>query len=300
MIDFMEQIFVSVGLVLFGLIIGSFNGAMVWRLRARQLEEDKAAGEHVPKKEYDRLKKLLRPSLADDRSMCLHCHHQLAWYDLLPLVSWVLLRGKCRYCHHKIGSMEPLIELGTATFFLVSYLAWPFDLTNGLALADFVLWLVIGDGLIILFAYDARWFLLPNRVVFPLIGLAAVSAALQIIQAESIVSAAISLIVSILILSGLYYFLYVLSKGQWIGFGDIKLGLVLALVLADWPLAFLALFLANLIGCLVVLPGLVAKKLKRTSHVPFGPMLIAAYFIVGLFGPAIITWYFGAFSFSLL
>jgi prepilin signal peptidase PulO-like enzyme (type II secretory pathway) len=296
MIDFMEQIFVSVGLVLFGLIIGSFNGAMVWRLRARQLEEDKAAGERVSKKEYDRLKKLLQPSLAEDRSMCLHCHHQLAWYDLLPLVSWVSLRGKCRYCHHKIGRMEPLIELGTAAFFLVSYLAWPFDLTNGMILANFVLWLVIGNGLIILFAYDARWFLLPNRIVFPLIGLAAVSAVLHIIQAEPVGPAIISLVASCLILSGLYYFLYKVSNGQWIGFGDIKLGLVLALVLADWPLAFLTLFLANVIGCLVVLPGLLTKKLKRTSHVPFGPMLIAAYFIVGLFGPAIITWYFSTFS----
>jgi prepilin signal peptidase PulO-like enzyme (type II secretory pathway) len=296
MIDFMEQIFVSVGLVLFGLIIGSFNGAMVWRLRARQLEEDKAAGERVSKKEYDRLKKLLQPSLAEDRSMCLHCHHQLAWYDLLPLVSWVSLRGKCRYCHHKIGRMEPLIELGTAAFFLVSYLAWPFDLTNGMILANFVLWLVIGNGLIILFAYDARWFLLPNRIVFPLIGLAAVSAVLHIIQAEPVGPAIISLVGSCLILSGLYYFLYKVSNGQWIGFGDIKLGLVLALVLADWPLAFLTLFLANVIGCLVVLPGLLTKKLKRTSHVPFGPMLIAAYFIVGLFGPAIITWYFSTFS----
>lgn len=291
----MEQVIICVGLGLFGLIFGSFSGATVWRLRARQLQEDKKAGEPVDKKEFRNLKKLLGVSTKTDRSICLHCHHQLAWYDLLPLVSWLQLMGKCRYCQQPIGWMEPLIEFAAALFFVVSYLFWPGGLHTNLVMVQFILWLIIGVGLIILFAYDTRWFLLPNKVIFPLIGLAAISGLLHIFNAPSISDAMISMIFATAIISGLYYVLYMISKGAWVGFGDVKLGLILAFVLADWRLAFLTLFLANIIGCIVVLPGLVTKQLGRYSHVPFGPMLIAAYFIVGLFGVRIIDWYLAVF-----
>jgi leader peptidase (prepilin peptidase)/N-methyltransferase len=78
---------------------------------------------------------------------------------------------------------------------------------------------------------------------------------------------------------------------MWIGFGDVKLCLGLALLLADWRLAFIALFAANLIGSLAVLPGLMMKKLKGNSHVPFGPLLIAGFLVAGLFGIHILDWY---------
>lgn len=289
----MEQILIILGLGVLGLIVGSFGGATVWRLRARQLKEDKAAGEEVNKAEFSRLHKLLGKSVAADRSVCLHCHHQLLWYDLLPLVSWLALRGKCRYCRKPIGTLEPLIEIGMAVFFVVSFLVWPVPWEAALSHAEFSLWLIVGAGLIILFAYDVRWFLLPNRVVFPLMVPAALIALIHISRAEDIVHAVVNLVIAGVILSGVYYMLYIVSRGAWIGFGDVKLGIILALVLGEWQLAFLTLFLANIIGCLVVLPGLLTGKLKRTSHVPFGPMLIAGFFVVGLFGNAIIDWYLG-------
>lgn len=287
----MDQILIFTALSLFGLALGSFSGATVWRLRAQQLEEDKKEGEKVDKKEYDQLKKLLGKSVGNDRSMCLHCHHQLVWYDLLPLISWVMLRGKCRYCHKPIGYMEPLIELGTAAFFVISYVVWPVPFSSPLELTGFVLWLAIGVGLIILLAYDMRWFLLPDKIMFPLMGLAAIFALLQFIPSEQKSVDFMSLILAATVLSGLYYAIYVISRGQWIGFGDVKLGLVLALVLGQWQFAFMTLLFANLIGCLIVLPGLLARKIQRSSHVPFGPMLILAYFIVGLFGHSILAWY---------
>lgn len=296
MIKIMEITLIITGLILAGLIVGSFNGATVWRLRARQLKEDKKFGEKVDKKEYDQLKNLLGKSVSNDRSMCLHCHHKLEWYDLIPLFSWVQLRGKCRYCHKPIGYMEPLIELGTAGFFLLSYLFWITPLETVFDWTNLVLWLVVGCGLIILLAYDTRWFLLPNRVTYPLFILSGIVALLRIATSSDAVSSLIDVILAVSILSGFYYVLYVVSKRQWIGFGDIKLGLVLALMLGNWQLAFLTLFLANLIGSFIVLPGLLAKKLERTSHIPFGPMLIVAYFISALFGEAIILWYFGIFA----
>jgi prepilin signal peptidase PulO-like enzyme (type II secretory pathway) len=294
MIMLMEQIWIYVGLVLFGLCLGSFAGASVWRLRARQLEEDKAEGEKVDAKEYKQLKQLHSINKLKDRSRCLHCGHELAWYDLLPLVSWLSLKGKCRYCRTPIGRFEPLIELGVAAFFTLSYVLWPHDLSTTLAVTQFILWLAAGVGLAILFAYDLKWFLLPNSVMFSVIGISAVSAIVVLLQAQDVFAALVSIFGSIFILSGLYLLIYVISKGQWIGFGDIKLGLALALLLADWSLALLALFAANLIGCLIVIPGMLAGKITRTTHIPFGPLLILGMVVAAFAGDYIIGMYFSS------
>lgn len=179
-------------------------------------------------------------------------------------------------------------------FFVVSFVYWPHALSSWIEIAQFLLWLIGGFGLSVLLAYDAKWFLLPNKVVFPLIGIAAASAVLTLLNSSDVVVTLYGIATSCLILSGVYYLLYVVSKGEWIGFGDIKLGLVLALLLADWRLAFLTLFLANVIGCLVVIPGMLSKKLTRKSHVPFGPMLIVAWAVAGLFGERLIDWYMQA------
>jgi leader peptidase (prepilin peptidase) / N-methyltransferase len=289
----MEYSIIGVMLAVVGLLLGSFAGASVWRLRARQLVEDKAEGEPVDAKELKKLKKISSRRVKDDRSQCLSCGHQLAWYDLVPLFSWTLLRGRCRYCRTPIGWFEPVIELATAAFFVVSYLAWPVELQGIVPIASFVLWLISGVGLIILFSYDAKWFLLPNRVMFPVIGIAGVSAVLHVVTSPEPLISLLSVLAGCGILSGLYFALYVLSKGAWIGFGDIKLGLALALLLADWKLALLALFLANVIGCIVVLPAMLSRRLTRYSRVPFGPMLIVGALVAGLWGNAIISWYLG-------
>jgi len=274
--------------------MGSFAGATVWRLRARQLKEDKADGEKISEKEYKKLLPLTKASPLQDRSQCLHCGHTLAWYDLLPLVSWMSTKGKCRYCHEKIGTFEPLIEISTAVFFVASYVLWPATLTAGGDIALFVLWLVAGVLLAILFAYDAKWFLLPNKVMFPLIAVASIAAFLQVMMSPDAVGVLINILLASFILSGLYLVLWLISKGQWVGFGDVKLGLALALLLADWQLAFIALFAANLIGCLIVIPGMLSGKLTRKTRVPFGPLLILGGVITFLLGGPITEWYMTA------
>ena len=93
-----------------------------------------------------------------------------------------------------------------------------------------------------------------------------------------------SVLGSTLILSGLYYVIYKFSKGKWVGGGDWQLALGLALLLADWRIAFMALFAANFIGCLIVIPAMAMKKLKRNSRVPFGPLLIAGSFVALITG----------------
>lgn len=271
-------------LVLVGLCLGSFSGAMVWRLRARQLAIDRSRHEAYDKEEYEQLKKLTKATVIHDHSQCLHCSYRLRWYDLVPLISWISLRGRCRQCRKPIGHLEPLIELGVASLFVASYALWPYQLGTGLEVTQFVVWLVAGVGLAILFAYDAKWLLLPDKVNVAVIGLGLVSAILVVLRSSDIAGTIISIVASVGILSGMYFVLYLISRGKWIGFGDIKLGLGLALLLADWRLAFIALFAANLIGCLVVLPQMLRGKLKRSAHVPFGPLLIVGTVIAQLVG----------------
>lgn len=293
MIVLMEKVVIYLALVLFGLCLGSFAGAMVWRLRARQLVTDKADHEEYDRDEYKRLKKLTTSKTINDRSMCLHCSYELRWYDLIPLVSWVSLKGKCRQCHAPIGYLEPLIELGTMLFFVLSYTFWPYPLDTTLETFRLIIWLVAGVGLAMLFSYDTKWFLLPDKVNLTVIGLGVASATVVILQSADRLGTLLTITVGAVILSGLYLVLYVVSRGRWIGFGDIKLGLGLALLLADWRLAFVALFAANLIGCLFVIPAMLSGKLQRDSHVPFGPLLILGFVIAQLAGAYLVETFLG-------
>jgi len=287
----MEQFIVYLALVLVGACLGSFAGATVWRLRARQLEVDKAQKEPYDHKEYQRLKKLLGKNALSDRSQCLECGYALKWYDLIPIVSWVSLKGKCRSCRHSIGRFELLMELGVAAFFVLSYMFWPGGVQTGLEIAHLGLWLAAGVAMAILFAYDLKWFLLPDGATIALgvIGLAIVGVSAA--ETQDFAGTLLTALGAVAILGGLYAALYVLSKGQWVGFGDVKLGAVLALLVVDWQLAGVALFLANLVGCLIVIPALASKKLKRTSRVPFGPMLIVGAVLAWFIGWHILDWY---------
>lgn len=286
----MEKIIIYFALTLGGLCLGSFAGATVWRLRARQLADEKGDGEKVNQKEYDKLKKLNR-SLLSDHSVCLSCGYKLKWYDLVPLISWAVLGGRCRKCRKSIGNFEPLMEIGVAAFFVFSYAFWPYPLYTSLEITRLLIWLLSGVGLAILFGYDKKWSILPDTINYLVIILGAISATLVVIGVTDRTAALVSIVGAVAVLSGLYWVIYVVSKGLWIGFGDVKLCLGLALLLADWKLAFIALFSANLIGSLIVIPGLIMKKLKGDSHVPFGPLLIAGFIVAGLFGNNIINWY---------
>jgi prepilin signal peptidase PulO-like enzyme (type II secretory pathway) len=288
----MEQTIVIIGLALLGLVMGSFAGASLWRLRARQLVEDKADGEEVDKKEFKMLEPLSKVRLSTDRSQCLHCGHRLKWYDLLPLFSWTATGGKCRYCHKKIGRFEPIIEIGVAVFFVASYIFWPEMIQSMPQMAYFILWLIAGVLLAILFAYDLKWTLLPNRVMFPLIAVGALAAAFNVFGSLDPIGTLVNIIIAVFLLSGMYLILWLVSKGQWIGFGDVKLGLALALLLGDWKLAFIALFAANLIGCLIVIPGMLSGKLTRKTRVPFGPLLILGAVVAAWWGNVVLAWYF--------
>ncbi len=146
-------------------------------------------------------------------------------------------------------------------------------------------------GLVTLSVYDFKWFLLPNPLVFALIGLGIVKTVIDLSQTGFMIQDILSVLYACGLLSGLYYLIYVASHHEWVGFGDVKLGLALALLLADWKLAALTLFLANAIGTLIFLPLMLGGKIKRQARIPFGPLLISGWFLAGLFGPQIVAWY---------
>lgn len=287
----MNEFIVYLALVLVGACLGSFAGATVWRLRARQLVVDKKNKEPYDHKEYKRLKKLTVKKPWQDRSQCLECGYELKWYDLIPIVSWLSLGGKCRSCKHPIGWFEPLMEIGMVAFFVLSYLLWPGGVQTGLEIAHFSLWLAAGVAMAILFAYDAKWYLLPDGVTISLavIGLAIVGVSAA--ESQDIGGTLLTALGAVGVLGGLYAVLFAVSQGRWVGFGDVKLGAALGLVLVDWQLAIIALFMANLIGCLIVIPLLATKKVQGNSHIPFGPMLIAGAVIAWLVGWRILEWY---------
>lgn len=284
---------IYVALILVGAVLGSFAGATVWRLRARQLVHDKKNKQQVDVKEYKKLEGLAKTKLSKDHSHCLHCGYALKWYDLVPIISWISLRGKCRHCHKPIGYFEILIELGMIAFFVLSYIFWPFELTTGLEITRFILWLIAGVIMAMLFAYDAKWFLLPDKLTIALAVIGVGTITIAAIQSGNPMMTIATGLGAVAILGGLYLVLFAASRGKWVGFGDVKLGAALALLLIDWQSALIALFLANVIGCLVVIPFLVTGKLKRTSHVPFGPLLIAGTIAAQFLSPLIVSFYIG-------
>ena len=290
-----------ISIFIFGLVIGSFLCAQVWRIRARQLVYDKEFGELYDKKELSRLKSIIKP-LKSDRSICLKCKHCLSWYDLIPLLSWIFLRGKCRYCKKPIGFLEPFMELVTASLFLsLSILFLNSGQVEALAIMKLLFWLVAASLMMILFVYDMKWCLLPLRINYALIIVACVYQGIFLMLGDShvIIEKIISLIGGVAVTSGLYGLMYYFSKGQYIGMGDVILCFGLSIMLGSFESSFMYLFLANLTGCVVSLPLLMTKKINRKSHISFGPYLIFATFITLFFEKNIIEFIYNITSMAL-
>ena len=269
-------------LAVFGLVMGSFVNALVWRVYMQEKRETKKAKSSDPSRN--------EISITKGRSMCPHCHHTLAAGDLVPVFSWLFLRGKCRYCHKSIGWQYPLVELATSLLFVLSYLFWPLD-WNSVGIVNFIAWLVLITGFMALLVYDIRWMLLPNRIIYPLLIFALIIALYNIAIADDPVNLLTNIALSVAISGGIFYLIFQFSNGRWIGGGDVKLGALIGLVLMSPTQAFLVLLLASLRGTMVILPGLLLKKVTPSSRIPFGPFLIVAAILLKLFGESLIAWY---------
>ena len=135
----------------------------------------------------------------------------------------------------------------------------------------------------VLTVYDLRWFLLPNKVVFPLIGLAVVQV-LVVAVYEGEIKQLLLAISGAVVIAGIFYALFRGSNGTWIGGGDVKLGIVLGLLAGGFVEAFLLLFVASVAGMVAALPLIVQGKANRKTHLPFGPFLIVGLIVKTEFG----------------
>jgi len=247
----MTGIFLFIG----GLLLGSFINMIVWR---------------IP-----------NSITLKGRSLCVHCLHTLAWIDLIPVVSFLLLRFKCRYCLQKISWRYPLLELATAVALMFVWVARPQFFSAPLEI--FFAVLVVGV-LITLFVIDYEYQIIPDVITLPAI---AVFMILQIARGTQVGS----LLFAALLAGGFFAAQYVFSKGRWIGDGDIRLGILMGVILG-WPYVLAALIIAYVLGAGIGLVFIGLGKAKLSSKTPFGTYLAASTFIALFYGSQLIDWYF--------
>lgn len=269
-----------VALILFvlGLACGSFVNALVWRLH------EQAKGKATKAK--------ADLSILRGRSQCPECGHRLSALDLVPLLSWLMLRGKCRYCKKPISAQYPIVELLAALTFAGSYVFWPQVVhLNGQWLLLYT-WLVASVGLLALAVYDLRWMLLPSRILYPTLLVAAAGRLAYILAYQPHRAHAFVLwLGSLAVASGVFWLLFTVSQGKWIGFGDVRLGLITGTLLADPAKALAMIFIASLIGSLAVVPSLSKGQKTLASRLPYGPFLISSTALLVVFGDQLIDWY---------
>lgn len=261
-------LFLKMTIFLLGMAWGSFLNCVILRLKKGQ-------------------------SFFGGRSRCPHCLHNLSWKDLIPVVSFLWLRGRCRYCGKKISWQYPLVELATGFLsvlvldYLLSVLG--FELFSFGFLLSFLLLVSICCFFLIIFVYDLKYYIIPNRIIYPAIVLGFFYLLVINWLYGSFLLALYSLIAA-LGAGGLFFLMFQISQGKAMGFGDVKLVVFLGLVLG-FPKILLALFLAFLWGAFwgVILVALKRKTLK--SRVPFGPFLIAAALVSLFWGNQIIDLY---------
>jgi leader peptidase (prepilin peptidase)/N-methyltransferase len=251
----MYEIIASIFVLVLGLIIGSFSNVCIYR---------------IPRNES-----LIRPG-----SHCPKCNQPIKFYDNIPLVSFIILKGKCRYCKEKISWQYPLVEFLTAVLYLLLFLRY------GLQLVTFV-YMFFCSALIIITFIDLKENIIPDVLSLPLLllgflmsfflkNLSPINSLLGILAGGGVL-----LLVAIL---GSFLF-----KKEAMGGGDIKLAAMVGAFLG-WQLTLLSLFLSFFTGAIIGIVILIKNK-GESDPIPFGPFIALGTIIALFFGNSIINWY---------
>ncbi len=223
--------------VIGGLIWGSFLNVLLWRL-----PEEKSIG---------------------GRSHCRDCHHLLAWYDLIPVLSFIVLKGRCRYCHTPIHIRYPVVEISTATVLALFFAVRQPLLGLEVVMTVFALLILTS-----LFFFDLFYLVLPDVLIFPAI---IVYAIYDLIKAVN----PFSYFLTALLSAGLFAILYTVSRGKKMGFGDVKLAILIGLILG-YPFGFLAIVGGVWLAAIVSIILLALKKAALQDAIPLGSFLALA------------------------
>ncbi|KAA0875487.1 prepilin peptidase [Nitrincola tapanii] len=266
----------------FSLLIGSFLNVVIYRLPIMMerewqaaLEDSHAAGETAKAESTF--------NLATPRSACRNCGHQIAWYENIPLLSWLWLKGRCSACQTPISMRYPCVELLSAL--LVAIIVWQFGL-NTLSISLMLLtW-----ALITLSFIDIDHHLLPDAITLPLLWLGLLLNSFELFTRldDAVWGAALGY----LILWGVYWLFKLITGKEGMGYGDFKLLAALGAWggVATLPLVILFSSVAGVLlaGLLILL-----RKHDAANPLPFGPYLAIAGWVAILWGGPIVTWYLG-------
>jgi leader peptidase (prepilin peptidase)/N-methyltransferase len=242
-------IFLYIVAFLYGIVIGSFLNVLIFR---------------IPKKEN-----------IVQSSHCMNCGRKLGWRDMVPVFSYIILRGRCRQCGARISIQYPLIEALNGVLYVVVFMAGGFTFSS-------VLYCLMTSALIVIAVIDERTYQIPvsQNLFLGLLGII-----MTVYDFRHILSHIIGAVIVSLFLYGLYYF----SSGKAIGGGDIKLMAYAGLLLGAKNI--LAFILACILGS--VIHTIRMKVSKRNNLLALGPYLSAGIFIAALWGSRFWTWYLG-------
>jgi leader peptidase (prepilin peptidase)/N-methyltransferase len=250
----------------FGSFIGSFLNVIVYR---------------VP----------LNRSIISPSSACTGCGTHIKGYDNIPVLSWLLLRGKCRHCKSAISIRYPLVELGTGLFFGI--VVWKF-LPNALLLM--LAFLFLAALSVVLGLIDLDTHTLPDRIVLPsyVVGVILLGATAVANGNYSALLRAITGMVALWLL----YLIIALSSPGGIGYGDVKFAGVIGLFLGylGWGALITGAFAAFILGGSFGLALVASRKANRKSGIPFGPWMLAGAWVGVLFSAPIVQGYFSLFG----
>lgn len=281
---------------LFSLMIGSFLNVVVYRLpkmleqgwtkECREFLADELAQKHsvsavdsVPPKAVDLT--LEEITLSKPASTCPHCGHKIRFYENVPILSWLFLRGKCSQCKQAISIRYPLVE--TATAILSVVIAQHYGVTSTTFFVLFLTW-----GLICLTLIDFDHMLLPDQITLPLLWLGLlVNINGNIVPLDSAVIGAVAGYMS---LFSVFWLFKLITGKDGMGYGDFKL-VALFGAWIGWQLLPLLILMASAVGAIIGLSLIVFKNHKREQAIPFGPYLAIAGWITMLWGQPIWSWY---------
>lgn len=220
-------------------------------------------------------------SVVRGRSKCQTCEEPIDARDLVPVLSYLILKGRCRRCQSVLSWQYPIVELVTGILFLMAFYR------SGLSLT-FARDAVFVSYLIIIFVYDLRHMLIIDRFTIPaMIFAVIVNLWLGVIPAWSIFAGGLAL-------AAFFWIQFLISKGTWVGGGDIRMGALMGFMLG-LEQGFVALFIAYVLGAIVGVGLLVSGRASRKTPIPFGTFLATATLIVLFVGENLVDWYLGLF-----
>jgi prepilin signal peptidase PulO-like enzyme (type II secretory pathway) len=254
---------------IFGLVFGSFLNVVIYRLKTRQ-----PAGRAAK-------------SIILGRSFCPDCKTTLKWHELVPLLSFIWLSGRCRYCKKKISWQYPIVELLSGLIWVGIFYKVFGNLgftvpAEALAKAgDFIYYILIFSGLLVIAVYDFKWKIIPDKIIYPAAAIALIYNLAGAFKSQDFWAFIWPLSAAAAVFLFLFSFFY-FSGGRAMGLGDAKLGFLIGLFLGPLP-AILAVFSAFVVGAVCGIILLVGGQKSLKSQVAFGPFLVIGAIIAFFF-----------------